>query len=64
MTMTPETRVERRTMTIPELARRNELPVTVVRIGRRLLVSRVQVERFLEGRTVMTPDAGSALGIR
>ncbi|MBI4219292.1 MAG: helix-turn-helix domain-containing protein [Chloroflexi bacterium] len=33
-----------------EYARRKELPVPVVRIGRRLLVSRVQVIRFLEGR--------------
>ena len=55
---------ERQTMTIAELARvlgisrtscyeyahRKELPVPVVRIGRRLLVSRVQVIRWLEGQ--------------
>lgn len=54
---------ERLTMTITELARalgisrttcyelaqRRELPVRVVRVGRRLLVPKVEVTRFLEG---------------
>jgi excisionase family DNA binding protein len=54
---------ERQTMTITELARilgisrttcyelaqRHELPVRVVRVGRRLLVSKVEVDRFLAG---------------
>jgi excisionase family DNA binding protein len=61
----PNPPVERQTMTIPELARTlgisrttcyelarlHQLPVTVVRVGRRLLVSRVQVARFLEGQS-------------
>jgi excisionase family DNA binding protein len=54
---------ERQTITLTELAKilgisrttcydlfhRRELPVRVVRVGRRLLVSKVEVRRFLEG---------------
>ena len=70
---TPQT--ERRTLTIPEvaaalglarstayeLAATDRLPVPTIRAGRRLLVSRVALERVLAGEDVRRPiDAGPA----
>ncbi len=66
---------ERRTLTIPEvaaalglarstayeLAATDRLPVPTIRAGRRLLVSRLALERILDG-TVGTLQAGAATG--
>jgi excisionase family DNA binding protein len=38
-----------------ELAARNALPVRVIRLGRRLLVSRVELEAFLRGGDTAQP---------
>jgi predicted DNA-binding transcriptional regulator AlpA len=60
-----ESQAERRTLTIPEvatalglgrstafaLAKRDALPVPVIRLGRRLVVSRELVERLLAGES-------------
>ena len=69
---------ERRTLTVPEvaerlgiarstafdLAKRNALPVPVIRLGRRLVVSRELVERLLAGELARGPtvvdDAGDS----
>lgn len=62
----PHPPAERATMSLPELsrrsgiprstiydlARRNELPIGVIRFGRRIVVSRVQAERLLAGEIV------------
>ena len=60
---------ERRTLTIPEvaarlgiarstafaLAKRDALPVPVIRLGRRLVVSRELIERVLAGESTRGP---------
>ena len=67
---------ERRTLTIPEvaaalgmgrstafaLAKRDALPVPVIRLGRRLVVSRELIERLLAGESArcLSSDDGEA----
>ena len=67
-------RAERRTLTIPEvaarlgiarstafaLAKRDALPVPVIRLGRRLVVSRELIERLLAGESPDGPATDGA----
>ncbi|MFC1968606.1 helix-turn-helix domain-containing protein [Chloroflexota bacterium] len=44
-----------------DLARRNELPVPVIKVGRRLLISSKLVERLLSGENFQEVSEGNGL---